>query len=96
MNESKIFKTMKDISMKHSETPTQYMVRINDQWKMISELCKHQVIDVPAAEANHTIAVCQNLYKQGFNDAIKEVQRLFFISGLPDALLEKVAKKTIS
>ncbi len=93
MNETKVFKTMKDMSMKHSETPTQYMVRINDQWKMISELCKHQVINVPAVEADRTVAVCQNLYKQGFNDAIKEVQRLFFISGLPENLLEKVAQK---
>jgi hypothetical protein len=71
------------LSIKHLETPTQYMVRINSQWKMISELCKHQVIEVPAAKANRTVAVCQNLYKTGFNDALREVQRLFYISGLP-------------
>ncbi len=60
---------------------------------MISELCKHQVINVPASKADRTVAVCQNLYKQGFNDALKEVERLFYISGLLDALLEKVAQK---
>lgn len=93
MNETKILRAMKDLSMKNSETPTQYMVRNNTNWKMISELCKHQVIEVPAAEADRTVVVCQNLYKKGFQDALKEVQRLSYISGLPDTLLEKVAQK---
>lgn len=93
MNETKILRAMKDLSMKNSETPTQYMVRNNTNWKMISELCKHQVIEVPAAEADRTVVVCQNLYKKGFQDALKEVQRLSYISGLPDSLLEKVAQK---
>jgi hypothetical protein len=86
---------MKDLGglKPNSETPTQYMVRINSQWKTITELCKHQVIDVLAAEVDPTVAVCQNLYKKCFNDALKEVQGLFYISGMPEALLENVAQK---
>jgi hypothetical protein len=54
-----------------------FVNNIVNQWKTIAELCQHQVIDVPEAVADHTVAVCQNLYKKGFQDALKEVQRLF-------------------
>ena len=56
---------------------------------------KPKVINVPAAEADRTVAVCQGLYAQGFLDAQMEFQRIMFVSTLDMPLLTKVVQKEI-
>ena len=95
MDESKVFLTLKDLGQKHSELVRDFAIRFNDQYRSIKELMRPRPINVPAAEADRTVAVCQGLYAQGYADAQMEFQRILFISSLEMPLLTKVVQKEV-
>ena len=97
LDESKIYMTCKDLQMKvaEKESPLNFGIRFISKWKKIKEMIKPKAINVPAAEAGRTIAYCQGLYMQGCNDTHAEYQRIFYVAGLPQALLAQVVQKDI-
>ena len=56
---------------------------------------KPKVINIPAVEADRTVAVCQGIYAQGFADAQMEIQKILFVSTLDMPLLKKVVQKQL-
>jgi hypothetical protein len=95
MDESKVYLTVKDLGMKTTEKPRDFAIRFNQAWRAIKEMIKPKPIDVPAAEADRSVAYCQGLYMQGCNDTHMDYQKIFYVAGLPQPLLTKVVQKDI-
>ena len=95
MDKSKVFLALRELGHKPTELVQDFAIRFNESWRTIKSLMKPKIINVPAAEANRTIAVCQGLYAQGFLDAQMEFQRIMFVSTLDMPLLTKVVQKDI-
>ena len=90
MDESKVFMAIKELGHKSTELVRDYAIRFNENWRTIKQLMKPKVINIPAAEADRTVAVCQGIYAQGFLDAQMEIQKILFVSTLDMPLLKKV------
>ena len=95
MDESKVFLALREIGMKPTELVRDFTIRFDKGWRTIKDLMKPKAINIPAAEADRTIVVCQGLYAQGFSDAQMEFQIIMFVSTLDMPLLTKVVQKDI-
>ena len=95
MDESKVFLTIKELGHKPTELVRDYAIRFNENYRTIKTLMKPKIINIPANEADRTVAVCQNIYAQGFADAQMEVQKILFVATLDMPLLKKVVQKEI-
>jgi len=95
MDESKVFLALREIGQKPSECVRDFAIRFNKGWRTIKDLMKPKAINVPANEADRTVAVCQGLYAQGFADAQMEFQRIMFVSTMQMPLLTRVVQKDI-
>jgi hypothetical protein len=95
MDESKVFLALREIGQKPSECIRDFAIRFNKGWRTIKDLMKPKAINVPANEADRTVAVCQGLYAQGFADAQMEFQRIMFVSTMEMPLLTRVVQKDI-
>ena len=93
MDTSKVFLALRDLGHKPTELVRDFAIRFNESWRTIKGLMKPKTINVPAAEANRTVAVCQGLFTLGFSDAQMEFQRIMFVSTLDRSLLTKVVQK---
>ena len=82
MDKSKVFLSLRDLGHKPMELVRDFAIRFNESWRTIKGLMKPKVINLPAAEANRTVDVCQGLYAQGFSDAQMEFQMIMFVSTL--------------
>jgi hypothetical protein len=95
MDESKVFLALREIGQKPSECIRDFAIRFNKGWRTIKDLMKPKAINVPANEADRTVAVCQGLYAQGFSNAQMEFQRIMFVSTMEMPLLTRVVQKDI-
>ena len=95
MDESKVFLALREIGQKPSECIRDFAIRFNKGWRTIKDLMKPKAINIPANEADRTVAVCQGLYAQGFADAQMEFQRIMFVSTMEMPLLTRVVQKDI-
>jgi hypothetical protein len=95
MDESKVYMILKDIGQKPGELVRDFAIRFNKGYRIIKSMTGHHVINVPAAQADRTVEVCQKLYADGYADALDDMRKILFVSTLEMALLTKVVQKTI-
>jgi hypothetical protein len=86
---------LKDIGQKPGELVRDFAIRFNKGYRTIQSMMNLRAINVPANEAERTIAVCQKLYADGYRDAQDDMRKILFVSTLEMPLLTKVVQKPI-
>ena len=75
-DESKVYMILKDMGQKPGKLVCDFAIRFNKGYRTIKSMMTLRAINVPANKAEQTVAVCQKLYADGYNDAKDDAKNL--------------------